>query len=578
MATGNDKVGEAFVEIRASLEQLEKDFKTAEKKTKAGGKKLNGIMKKMSGVTLGGVARGASRAATAMVGLGVAMEAVSRATRNDLDQLDKLSTRLGVSTKFLQEAGFAASQSGVKMETLTMAMQRFTRRSAEAKEGTGEAKDAIKELGIQLTDSNGRMRSTEQLFTDAMRALSRVDDPAKRLRLAFKLFDSEGASLVQLADNFDNLTEAARRQGLVIDGAVIQKAVKANDKLDVLWRTIKANLTNAFVDFSDVTLAAAGALATVAHHAGVAWVRLKDYFNLDPTTAEELRDRIAEIGEELDSLTKQSISTTQNFESVFGMAFDPKNWDKRTKAHKIFLSRLVATRAELRKQREELEKQLETLEKQSDVPPPPGLDALTIKTNIAELDRQTRKFEEFTEVVDERTKMIGDFWDDLGDDASRTLAQMVTDGEVSFKALGEAFVREFTQRALQSLLISPIIQALGAGIQAVGGALFGGGATTQFGPFEGGLVTPGSDAGGQFQIPELNPGFRAPLPESGGFTRASPAVAVFNNTPAQVATATQLDGSVDVYISESAGKSVSSGGPLAGTLEDRYNLSPRALR
>ena len=132
-----------------------------------------------------------------------------------VDSLDKVSSKLGISTDFLQKAQYAAGQSGVAFRTLSMAMQRFTRRAAEANKGTGEAKDAIKELGIQLTDTDGRIRSTEELFSSAMAALAKIDDPADRLRLAFKLFDSEGAILVNLADNFELLSEKAQAMGLV---------------------------------------------------------------------------------------------------------------------------------------------------------------------------------------------------------------------------------------------------------------------------------------------------------------------------------------------------------------------------
>jgi hypothetical protein len=43
----------------------------------------------------------------------------------------------------LQELRFAAKASGIEHQTLDMALQRFTRRAAEAAQGTGEAKDAL---------------------------------------------------------------------------------------------------------------------------------------------------------------------------------------------------------------------------------------------------------------------------------------------------------------------------------------------------------------------------------------------------------------------------------------------------
>ena len=40
----------------------------------------------------------------------------------------------------------------------------MTRRVSEAREGTGEAKKALKETGIALRDSSGKAKTTEQIF------------------------------------------------------------------------------------------------------------------------------------------------------------------------------------------------------------------------------------------------------------------------------------------------------------------------------------------------------------------------------------------------------------------------------
>ena len=79
-----------------------------------------------------------------------------------------------------------------------MALQRFTRRAAEAAQGTGEAKDALAQMGIALRDQSGNLRSSEDLLGDVADAFARIEDPAERVRLAFKLFDSEGVALVNL--------------------------------------------------------------------------------------------------------------------------------------------------------------------------------------------------------------------------------------------------------------------------------------------------------------------------------------------------------------------------------------------
>ena len=113
-----------------------------------------------------------------------------------IDRLVKTSEKLGVSAEFLQKFRFAAEQAGIRTETADMAVQRFTRRLAEADKGTGEAKDALNQLGIQLRDNEGTLRPVEEVLLDVADGIKNVTSESEKVRLAFKFFDSEGVALV----------------------------------------------------------------------------------------------------------------------------------------------------------------------------------------------------------------------------------------------------------------------------------------------------------------------------------------------------------------------------------------------
>jgi hypothetical protein len=119
----------------------------------------------------------------------------ARATIDMAFQLENTSQKLGVNAEALQRLRHVAKQTGVETSTFDMALQRFARRTAEAAMGTGEAKDALRQLGIQLTDSTGKTKSVEELFLALPDAFGKVDSESEKLRLAFKLFDSEGVAL-----------------------------------------------------------------------------------------------------------------------------------------------------------------------------------------------------------------------------------------------------------------------------------------------------------------------------------------------------------------------------------------------
>ena len=194
-----------------------------------------------------------------------------------------------------------------------MALQRFTRRTAEAAQGTGEAKDAFAQLGIALRDQSGNLRGSEDLLGDVADAFARIEDPAERVRLAFKLFHFEGVALVNLlrggSDALEQMRGRARDLGIVLDEHLVRDAERARTELDTLSQVISANLTRAALEAAPVIADLSSWLADVAGKAGIAWERLFDAheekslrtlryeLDLASSTIEKLEGRIQELRE-----------------------------------------------------------------------------------------------------------------------------------------------------------------------------------------------------------------------------------------------------------------------------------------
>ena len=139
----------------------------------------------------------AKASAVAFTAIGVAVGASTA----KIDRLVKTSEKLGVGVEFLQKFRFAAEQVGIRTETADMALQRFSRRVAEARKGTGEAKDTLTQLGIALFDSAGNSRDIEDVMLDVANAMGQTKDASELVRQSFKFFDSEGVALVALMKN-----------------------------------------------------------------------------------------------------------------------------------------------------------------------------------------------------------------------------------------------------------------------------------------------------------------------------------------------------------------------------------------
>jgi hypothetical protein len=182
---------------------------------------------------LGQVKRNMMVAAGAAVALGAGLAKVVYDVGMAGDAVAKTADKLGIGIEQLQELQFAAKRSGVDVRTLNMALQRMTRRMSEAASDTGEAKDAIKELGLDAKVL--AKQGPDEILMAIAGAMETVTVDSDRLRLAFKLFDSEGVAVVNMLKNgeagLQQLRDQARGLGYVLSEEAARDAEKFADGL-----------------------------------------------------------------------------------------------------------------------------------------------------------------------------------------------------------------------------------------------------------------------------------------------------------------------------------------------------------
>ena len=174
----------------------------------------------------------------AVVALGGAL--ALRQFAQDIDDLAKLSARLDVPIQSLQELRFAAAQTGTEATHLTTGFQRFTKSISEASTGLSTPLRAFEALGVQITNTDGTLRGTEEILNDVSDGLANMQNPADKVRIAFDLFGKAGAGMVnmlqggsgrlqEMRDQFNNLT-------IELTGEQAKAVEDANDRFDLLRR------------------------------------------------------------------------------------------------------------------------------------------------------------------------------------------------------------------------------------------------------------------------------------------------------------------------------------------------------
>lgn len=190
-----------------------------------------GVAAKATAVAVAAIAGAAMAAGGAVIGLALKSAAAA-------DDLMDLSIKTGYSTDQLQEMKYAGEILGTDIDTITSANTKLIRSMEAAREGTGEQAEVFERLGISVTDVNGNLRSSQDVFAEAIDVLGAIENPTERDAAAMALMGKSAQELNPLiaagSDEFARLSAEAHNVGAVVDGETVTAAANFQDELDGL--------------------------------------------------------------------------------------------------------------------------------------------------------------------------------------------------------------------------------------------------------------------------------------------------------------------------------------------------------
>lgn len=180
--------------------------------------------------------KGLAKLSSVMVGVAGAATFMFSKLAGGNDKVAKFARQINWTTDQLQEMRYTAQiLAGVNNNAFDTSMQRFTRRVAEAAAGTGEAQGALAYLGVELTDSHGKIKNTSVLLEEVADAIQKVDNEQTRNLISTKLFDTEGAALVNMLsagrEEIKKYRKEAREVGAVVDEDTLKRSEQFGDNM-----------------------------------------------------------------------------------------------------------------------------------------------------------------------------------------------------------------------------------------------------------------------------------------------------------------------------------------------------------
>ncbi len=160
------------------------------------------------------------------------------ATEAQAAQAVELAQRFGITAEAVQELGFAASQSGADIETLTIGLGGLSDKLDAAKKGGKDAAASLKAVGVNIADVRSGKQSLDGTLGQIAEKFAAMPDGATKSALAVDLFGKSGRKLIPLLNEgsagIDALRQQARDLGIVIDNDTAAALENFGDQTEAL--------------------------------------------------------------------------------------------------------------------------------------------------------------------------------------------------------------------------------------------------------------------------------------------------------------------------------------------------------
>lgn len=256
------------------------------------------------------------------------------------DDMITLATKTGMSTTQLQEYGYAARFVDTEVSTITSSMVKLTKSMSSSSEQTQQA---FQTLGVSVTDTNGKMKSSEEVFWECIDALGNVANETERDQIAMQLFGKSAQDLNPLikagSQTWNEYCKEAEQAGLVLSEDGMAALGSFNDGLqrvdatmDAAKNQIMSALAPAFTEIANVVADAAQEFTK--------WVQTDEA----QAMLKAITDTVIGLVGEMKNNLKPMLETVKDaFKKVAEMiTYVMEHSDKLVAAFKVLLAAMVA--------------------------------------------------------------------------------------------------------------------------------------------------------------------------------------------------------------------------------------------
>jgi hypothetical protein len=232
-----DGMGNESNDTSKEVDKVGDASKKSEKEAKKFGDTLKDLGKGV-GNTLAGVGKAVAAVGAASVGAVTGLTAMVMKSADVAGGLVDLSAQTGLTITQIQELDYVGTLLGLDVETITKSMAKFTNVIEGANSGVGPMAEDMATLGVSVTDSNGALRDSNDVYFEALNALGQLENETQKEIIAQNLFGKSYQELIPLintsAEEMDALKAEAHAMGAVMEEDAVNGLESFGDELESL--------------------------------------------------------------------------------------------------------------------------------------------------------------------------------------------------------------------------------------------------------------------------------------------------------------------------------------------------------
>lgn len=200
------------------------------------------------------VAGGFAAVAAAIVKAEKALISMTKEAASNADDLLTLASVTGTTTDSVQELNYMADLTDVSFDRIKDSLKETTNKMQEAATGTGDAYEAYKRLKVEITNTDGSLRSAQDVFYDTIDALGEIKNQTERDALAMDLMSESAQELNPLIDlggeKMRAYAQEAHDMGYVLDNDALKSLQAVDDAYSRLQNTQEGVKNQLAVEFA----------------------------------------------------------------------------------------------------------------------------------------------------------------------------------------------------------------------------------------------------------------------------------------------------------------------------------------